>query len=245
MLNRQTLLAQMIDAIGEPGFAAATAGALCQYAGFDLSAVILHRAQAKPAVIHDNFEAAGRLGIENYVRATHRINPMLARALAGQVVRARDFTRPPPSVEGWGNLLIPTPDEELGYRTIGWPRHLEEIGLYFAGLGGLVELGLYRARGNMRAAPCMLRSLNGLLAPIAAAFERHHVLNARLLPREPALDRLSPREGEIARLLLDGCSTEAIALRLNLSRHTVKDHRKQIFRKLSISSLAELFALCR
>jgi DNA-binding CsgD family transcriptional regulator len=245
MLNRQTLLAQMIDAIGEPGFAAAATGALCRYAGFDLSAVILHRSRTQPAVIYDNFEAPDRLGIENYVRATHRINPMLARAPAGQVVRARDFTRPVPSADAWGSLLIRTPDEELGYRTIGWPRQLEEVGLYFAGLGGLVELGLYRARGNAGASPWTLRSLHGLLAPIAAAFERHHVLNARLVPRKPALDRLSPREGEIARLLLDGCSTEAIALRLALSRHTVKDHRKQIFRKLGISSLAELFALCR
>jgi DNA-binding CsgD family transcriptional regulator len=44
---------------------------------------------------------------------------------------------------------------------------------------------------------------------------------------------------------LIGCSSEAIALRLSISRHTVKDHRKQIFRKLGVGSLAELFALNR
>jgi DNA-binding CsgD family transcriptional regulator len=54
---------------------------------------------------------------------------------------------------------------------------------------------------------------------------------------------LSAREAEVARLLLAGCSSEAIALRLDISRHTVKDHRKSIFRKLHIGSLAELFAL--
>jgi len=43
-------------------------------------------------------------------------------------------------------------------------------------------------------------------------------------------------------LMLLGCSSEAIALRLNISRYTVKDHRKHIFRKLQIGSLAELFA---
>ena len=36
-----------------------------------------------------------------------------------------------------------------------------------------------------------------------------------------------------------------IALRLGISRYTVKDHRKHIFRKLSVGSLAELFALHR
>jgi DNA-binding CsgD family transcriptional regulator len=56
---------------------------------------------------------------------------------------------------------------------------------------------------------------------------------------------LSPREAQIAELMLAGCSSEAIALRLDISRHTVKDHRKRIFRKLGIGSLAELFALHR
>jgi DNA-binding CsgD family transcriptional regulator len=54
---------------------------------------------------------------------------------------------------------------------------------------------------------------------------------------------LSPREQEICGLLLAGCSSQAISLRLDISRHTVKDHRKAIFRKLRIGSLAELFAL--
>src|SRR3546814_19408442 len=54
---------------------------------------------------------------------------------------------------------------------------------------------------------------------------------------------LTPREAEVRDLLLRGCSTDAVALRLSISRHTVKDHRKAIFRKLGISSLAELFSL--
>jgi DNA-binding CsgD family transcriptional regulator len=53
---------------------------------------------------------------------------------------------------------------------------------------------------------------------------------------------LSPREREIYDLLLLGCSSAAIALRLDISRHTVKDHRKRIFSKLRVGSLAELFA---
>jgi DNA-binding CsgD family transcriptional regulator len=56
---------------------------------------------------------------------------------------------------------------------------------------------------------------------------------------------LTPREAQIVGLLLLGCGSEAISLRLNISRYTVKDHRKQIFRKLGVGSLAELFALHR
>jgi DNA-binding CsgD family transcriptional regulator len=69
------------------------------------------------------------------------------------------------------------------------------------------------------------------------------------LHRQPRADTagtpLSPREMQIADLLLLGCGSDAIALRLGISRHTVKDHRKRIFRKLGIGSLAELFALYR
>src|SRR3546814_10274574 len=63
--------------------------------------------------------------------------------------------------------------------------------------------------------------------------------------RSPAPARAppTPREAEVRDLLLRGCSTEAVALRLSISRHTVKDHRKAIFRKLGIASLAELFSL--
>jgi len=55
---------------------------------------------------------------------------------------------------------------------------------------------------------------------------------------------LSPRETAISDLLLQGCSSADIALRLGISRHTVKDHRKQIFRKLNVHTLAQLFAVC-
>jgi len=39
-----------------------------------------------------------------------------------------------------------------------------------------------------------------------------------------------------------GSAAAAGSLRLSISRHTVKDHRKHIFARLGISSLAELFA---
>jgi DNA-binding NarL/FixJ family response regulator len=85
--------------------------------------------------------------------------------------------------------------------------------------------------------------LNDLTGSISAAFARH---NALMVDPRPADMRRMPalpvRERKVCELLLLGCSTEAIALRLIISPHTVKDHRKSIFRKLCISSLAELFA---
>jgi DNA-binding CsgD family transcriptional regulator len=230
------ILSQIIGAIGAEDFAAVTAGALCEYLGFDLTAVFIHRHSGTPTVIFDNFAAAqASRGIENYVRFTHKINPMLARRDSIGVRRARDFALDPRDAHDAHVVL--TAEEELGFRTVGWPRRQEEICLYLETCAGLVELGFYRKRGRSAASPNKLRALETLSAPIAAAFDRHASLST--FPEST----LSPREREVCDLLLLGCSSAAIASRLDISRYTVKDHRKQIFRKLRVGSLAQLFAL--
>ena len=54
--------------------------------------------------------------------------------------------------------------------------------------------------------------------------------------------RLSNREREIVTYVLQGHSTESIARHLDISPGTVKIHRKNIYRKLEISTQAQLFA---
>ena len=65
---------------------------------------------------------------------------------------------------------------------------------------------------------------------------------AHLTP-DPGWEHLSAREKDVALLMIDGHMTESIASQLEISMHTVKDHRKSIFRKLKVGSLAEFFAL--
>lgn len=55
--------------------------------------------------------------------------------------------------------------------------------------------------------------------------------------------RLSPRQAEVALLILRGHSTASIALRLDVSAQTVKVFRKQLYSRCAISSQAELFSL--
>jgi DNA-binding CsgD family transcriptional regulator len=231
------ICAEVIAAIGAPNFPQTAACAVCEGLGFELTAVLAHR-QAGSAILFEDFGEAGfGEGLATYARLTHRMNPMLEHAPGA--VRARDFAgRAIPAA--LAPYVTPAPDEELGFRTLGWPSRLEEIGLYIPACGGIVELGLYRPRGR-RAAAAEVRALQDLARPLAAAFERHY----RLCPPPFSDDRLSPREQEVCRLLLAGCGTEAIALRLSISAHTVKDHRKQIFRKLDVGSLQALFALER
>ncbi len=55
--------------------------------------------------------------------------------------------------------------------------------------------------------------------------------------------RLSDREAEVARLILQGHSSKAIARILGNSPETVKVFRKRIHTKLGLATSAELFSL--
>ena len=54
---------------------------------------------------------------------------------------------------------------------------------------------------------------------------------------------LTPRQAEVAMLVLQGHSSVSIGLKLGISFQTVKVFRKQLYRKCKISSQAELFNL--
>src|SRR4051794_23301199 len=52
--------------------------------------------------------------------------------------------------------------------------------------------------------------------------------------------RLTPRQTETLRMLLFGASEKQVALKLSLSRHTVHEHVKAIYRTVGVSSRGEL-----
>jgi DNA-binding CsgD family transcriptional regulator len=54
---------------------------------------------------------------------------------------------------------------------------------------------------------------------------------------------LTPRQAEVALLILRGHSSMSIALRLGLSQQTIKVFRRQLYRRCGISCQAELFSL--
>lgn len=52
-------------------------------------------------------------------------------------------------------------------------------------------------------------------------------------------EALTPREREVLVLVSKGCRLPELAERLQISRHTVSDHLKNIYRKLNVNSRAE------
>ncbi|OIQ65283.1 transcriptional regulatory protein DegU [mine drainage metagenome] len=71
-------------------------------------------------------------------------------------------------------------------------------------------------------------------------FTRLHAGPAPLLNRDQEEQiALTERESEVLQLVGKGYTLPEIAVQLGLSRHTVADYVKQIYRKLNISSRAE------
>lgn len=66
----------------------------------------------------------------------------------------------------------------------------------------------------------------------------------RLEEEASALDRLSPREFEVLRMLLDAKSTEEVASALNLTPKTVANYHYSVKTKLGVSSDIDLVYYC-
>lgn len=75
------------------------------------------------------------------------------------------------------------------------------------------------------------KSEDGFVYSLIKATEQAHAIS------------LSPRQAEVAMLVLQGHSSVSIGLKLGISFQTVKVFRKQLYRKCRISSQAELFNL--
>lgn len=118
-----------------------------------------------------------------------------------------------------------------------------------------LSLGRKRERGRFRAqeqqyfellAPVVMRKLKALKK--SAPGPREMRSGPDLAERYQHLSRhaerpLSRREAEIAALIVQGHSSRAVGLRLKISDQTVKVHRRNIYKKLKISSQNELFSL--
>lgn len=64
--------------------------------------------------------------------------------------------------------------------------------------------------------------------------------NKTISQENDVLDKISPRELEVLKLLLAGESNKSVALILGISPRTVEVHRANMMRRLDVSSFAEL-----
>ena len=62
------------------------------------------------------------------------------------------------------------------------------------------------------------------------------------MPLTAAIYGLTPREQQVAELILRGHATHRIARRLNISPYTAQEHLRHIFAKVGVASRGELVA---
>jgi DNA-binding CsgD family transcriptional regulator len=224
----------------------------------------VYRRETRPIPVYETvLTPRAKLGVANYVNNTYAIHPFFrkyCRGLESGVYRVPDLaTGGCPAQEDLASYRIsPTPAEEIGYLTEGWPpgRHELYIALEMP-MGECAEIALARDVGEGSFSPADMAALAPIVPFLSAAFRRFwrqarsvH-LGAQVSSTHRDLDfatagrHLSAREIEIAQLLLRGHSTLSISHHLGIATTTVKTHRKNLYAKLGIATQLQLFALCR
>ena len=254
--------AEIVDRFDDPTLPGLLSSALSTLIDFEYSVVFIYRGKANPIHIHDTFpNPQARAGVLNYVKNTYVLNPLYnayQRGLKTGVYRLRELAseRLVDSKSSRKYRICPTASEEIGYLTEGWPAGCEELCIAMElPSGECAELALSRKASQGGFADEDITSLSPVIPFLAAAVRRYwrharlmHVSNTPVAGTDDTMQAigrnlLSPRERELAHLLLRGHSTASVGLRLGISTTTVKTHRKNLYSKLGIATQAEFFSL--
>jgi DNA-binding CsgD family transcriptional regulator len=247
----ERLLADAIDRIGSDQFEPALWSFLRALVRPDSLVILAYRDAGPPAALYRWFEDPRVFaGLDRaYLADAYRLDPfyeMHLNRVGEGAYRLRDvapdaFHRSRYFVEYYeATTLI----DEIA--VLVWP---------VPGVSLNLSLGRDAASGKpfTAAEVATCRRLSPVLAAIARAHWRDIGAGAGSTEDTPALlatearkkhgIALSPRQAEVALMILRGHSSVSIGLRLGLSPQTVKVFRKQLYQRCAISSQAELFAL--
>ncbi|MCV2865846.1 helix-turn-helix transcriptional regulator [Albidovulum sediminicola] len=246
-VTSEEALADAIDAVGRPEFVPATLDYLRLAAPFHGCLALIFESGKRPVHVYDNVRAERRaVVIDRYLDGAYLLDPFreyFQSSRGDAVARLRDV-----APDRFRNSTY----YQSYYSHI---RLKDEIGIFVALASGktlFFSIGPMGPERDFSAADA--RGLRRVLPVLSALCRRHFdrydpgetgslaVNIEEVLTQGPGAC-LTPRESQIAGLILKGHSTEAIARMIGISGGTVKLHRKNIYRKLGISSQGELFNL--
>lgn len=246
-------LALAIRAVGGPGFPAALEDALASLIPFRICMVFSYDGQGKPQSLHHNMATdVASIVVQDYAAGPYLLDPFYAEVRAGRR-------------EGVFHLRELAPDSF--FRSEYYLKHYrrtgirDEMGIPATVAGGAtavvsiartMEDAFFSRAERARyadVAPVVRALMFAHWGQSASAFRAPSLSAATEPPqldtvlRRLAGDRLTGREIEVIGMILRGYSAAAIASGLDISEGTVKVHRKNAYRKLGISSQAQLFSL--
>ncbi|WP_133611528.1 helix-turn-helix transcriptional regulator [Dongia mobilis] len=247
--------------LGEEAFGPVLLRSVRRLIDFDFIMAFAYQGDARPLALGDTLpEASREVVIRAYCAAPYVLDPFYQRVAAGVqqgCYRLRDIAP---------DRFRQSEYFRSHYRLTGIR---EEVGFYFpidisrkaGSLTGAPMTGVL-SFARWESAPALGRGDMDLLLALAPAVgglcARHYgaVLQAdqaevqrgrdaaqvKAAYQEFGAGHLSERERQIVSLILQGHSTGSVAHLLDISPGTVKVHRKNIYRKLNLSTQAELFA---
>ena len=249
--SAETALATAMRKVAHPGFEAALWQVLCRVAAPDNLVVLAYRDTGAPQLLYlqsDHPRVFAQLEA-TYLAGAYLLDPfydMHRSRVAAGAYRMRDvapdaFVRSRYFIEYYEQTTL---IDEITF--VAYPA---------AGVSLNLCIGRDATSGQIflpsQAEACLR------IAPIIVALAEGH-WTGLTTPPTPAGDlvkglaralrvahdiALSPRQADVALLILRGYSTPSIALRLGVAAQTVKVFRKQLYKRCRISSQAELFAL--
>ena len=123
--------------------------------------------------------------------------------------------------------------------------HISQDAALFLSLGvrGRGRTDMTRLRALLPVISSLARRHWPVLAPDRVAGTDHLAAQLERAFEAFGSSILSPREGEIVRMILQGHSSKAIAIAFGNSPETIKVHRKRLYSKLGVTSQGELLSL--
>lgn len=243
--------AEIVDCLERPILPELLAEAVRTLIPFDYCEQFVYRRQDRPIHVYDNSLNHAKIGLANYIKTTYVLNPFFRRSQLGLkpgVYRLRDLAigRALDARQLEQFRVTAKDSEEIGYLTEGWPPGRKELCIALdLPIGELAEITVSRGSAGADFADDEIEAL-ALVTPFLGAAFRRYWSQPRFVHFADDRGRhgnrnLSPRERQIAELLLRGHSTRSMSLQLGISMTTVKTHRKNLYAKLGIATHYELF----
>ncbi|UTW04373.1 LuxR family transcriptional regulator [Amphritea atlantica] len=247
--NWQKDLAALIDTIRLPSFGGMLEKFLASQCHFDTMLVVTFRKSLKPLILHPTDPAEQSLTLHNYINRAYILDPLFNAIRSGTLG------------EGVSRLIDIAPDsfETTKYYQSCYKEFdlIDEINLVIEldpKVSCAISLGRRTSRGTITRAE--LSRLNAIYPVIKSIIRQFWWSQSQEFVQyeksEGAMNQaistfgsgvLTPREQQIAGLILQGHSSKAIANMLDISLGTVKVHRKNIHTRLNTSTQSDIFTL--
>jgi len=246
---RTGALSNTIDAIGQSDFLPNMIDYLRADVPFVGILLLLLDERDRPFHIYDNIRSRYRINLDMYLDGVYQLDPFYTRFCKNKQTSAMLIREVAP------DRFQLTEYYRRYYKNI---ELRDEMAIFTSLQDGRYLFFSISRRGEEPGFKCKDMDAINRDLPILAALCRQHfvkssynqeslsgsVVEERL---QFALERfgeqnLTPREHEVAVCILKGHSSKSLAREIDISPETVKIHRRNLYRKLGISSQSELFA---